>query len=309
MKKFFGLKMTLAALAVVSFASCYDSEGGDVIIPQQTTIDWPAPVYTVMGHVTDRAGSALSDVEISGLLLGQKTDLNGDFSANLTAPFNGDVNFTKEGYYRTTRSLKMPTLKTGAAVFNLDATMYTLDDPQGALKEKDVVITEDEAQAVTQTADYLAEETGIDFTNETDNPVIYSIRANVLSEKLAYGVKAVAAKSDLDEKGQLAFLTWFNTTDFSVYQESPYSEYGDYRDTWKTLTFSIPANFKVTSIKFIPLLTEKTLIFPLEEGDYEQPVEIYDSYVAQVDGIPLDHDHGHGHGNNTNAGGGEVGGE
>lgn len=305
MKKFFGLKMTLAALAVVSFASCYDSEGGDVIIPQQTTIDWPAAVYTVMGHVTDRAGSALSDVEITGLLVGQKTDLNGDFSANLTAPFNGDVNFTKEGYYRTTRSLKMPTLKTGAAVFNLDATMYTLDDPQGALKEKEVVITEDEAKAVTETAADVAAKTGIDFTNETDNPVIYSIRANVLSEKLAYGVKAVAAKSDLDEMGQLAFLTWFKTTDFSYYQESPYSEYADYRDTWRTLTFAIPANFKVTSIKFIPLLTEKTLIFPLEEGDYEQPVEIYDSYVSEVKGVPLDHEHGHG--DNPNAGGGEGG--
>lgn len=305
MKKFFGLKMTLAALAVVSFASCYDSEGGDVIIPQQTTVDWPAPVYTVMGHVTDRAGSALSDVEITGLLVGQKTDLNGDFSANLTAPFNGDVNFTKEGYYRATRSLKMPTLKTGAAVFNLDATMYTLDDPQGALKEKDVVMTEDEAKAVTETAADIAAKTGINFTNETENAVIYSIRANVVSEKLAYGVKAVAAKSDLDEMGQLAFLTWFNSTDFSYYQESPYSEYGDYRDTWRTLTFAIPANFKVTSVKFIPVLTEKTLIFPLEEGDYEQPVEIYDSYVSEVKGVPLDHDHGHG--NDDNAGGGEGG--
>lgn len=306
MKKFFGLKMTLAALAVVSFASCYDSEGGDVIIPQQTTIDWPAPVYTVMGHVTDRFGSALSDVEITGLATGMKTDLNGDFSANLTAPFNGDVNFTKEGYYRATRSLKMPTLKTGAAVFNLDATMYTLDDPQGALKEKEVVITEDEAKSVTETAaDIAAATTGINFTNETDNAVIYSIRANVLSEKLPYGVKAVAAKSDLDEKGQLAFLTWFNQTNFSIYQESPYSEYADYRDTYRTLTFAIPARYKVTSIKFIPLLTEKTLIFPLEEGDYEQPVEIYESYVSQVEGVSLDHEHGHG--DNPNAGGGEGG--
>ena len=304
MKKFFGLKMTLAALAVVSFASCYDSEGGDVIIPQQTTIDWPAPVYTVMGHVTDRAGSALSDVEISGLLLGQKTDLNGDFSANLTAPFNGDVNFTKEGYYRTTRALKMPTLKTGAAVFNLDATMYTLDDPQGALKEKEVVITEDEAKSVTETAADIAAATGIDFTNETDNAVIYSIRANVLSEKLPYGVKAVAAKSDLDEKGELAFLTWFKQSKYSRYQESPFGDYGKYDGR---LTIAIPANFKVTSIKFIPVLTEKTLIFPLEEGDYEQPVAIYDSYVSEVKGVSLDH--GHDHGDNPNAGGGEAGGE
>jgi len=305
MKKFFGLKMTLAALAVVSFASCYDSESGDVIIPSQTTVDWPAPVYTVMGHVTDRDG-AVSDVEITGLAVGMKTDLNGDYSINLTAPFNGDVNFTKDGYYRTTRSLKMPTLKTGAAVFNLDATMVTLDDPQGALKEKDVVVTEDEAQAVTETAADIAAATGINFTNETENAVLYDIWASVLSETLPYGVKAVAAKSDLDEQGELAFLTWFKQSKYSWYQESPFGDYGKYDGR---LTIAIPANFKVTSIKFIPVLTAKTLIFPLEEGDYEQSVEIYDSYVSQVDGIPLDHDHGHGHGNNTNAGGGVVCGE
>lgn len=301
MKKFFGLKMTLAALAVVSFASCYDSEGGDVIIPQQTTIDWPAPVYTVMGHVTDLNG-AVSDVEITGLATGMKTDLNGDYSINLTAPFNGDVNFTKDGYYRTTRTLKMPTLKTGTAVFNLDATMVTLDNPQGALKEKDVVVTEDEVKAVTQTADYLAQETGINFTNETENAVLYDIWANVLSETLPYGVKAVAAKSDLDEMGELAFLTWFKQSKYSWYQESPFGDYGKYDGR---LTIAIPANFKVTSIKFIPVLTEKTLIFPLEEGDFEQPVAIYDSYVSEVKGVSLDH--GHDHGDNPNAGGGEGG--
>ena len=305
MKKFFGLKMTLAALAVVSFASCYDSEGGDVIIPQQTTVDWPAPVYTVMGHVTDRAGSAVSDVEISGLLLGQKTDLNGDYSANLNTPFNGDVNFTKDGYFRTTRSLKMPTLKTGAAVFNLDATMYTLDDPQGALKEKDVTIIEDEANKVTETADDLAEATGINFTNETTNAVLYSFRANALSKRLAYGVQAVAAKADLDEQGEEAFLGWFNQSEFYGYQESPYSEFADYRDTWRTLNVSIPARFKVTSIDVIPLKTEKTLVFPLTEGDFEKPVVIYNSYLVQVAGIPLDH--GHSHGTDPNDGGGDAG--
>jgi hypothetical protein len=303
MKKFFGLKMTLAALAVVSFASCYDSESGDVIIPSQTSVDWPAPVYTVMGHVTDMNG-AVADVDIAGAgLVGMKTDLNGDFSANLAAPINGEVSFTKDGYFRTTRTLKMPTLKTGTAVFNLDAVMYTLDDPAGALKEKDVETNPVEAKAVTVPAADVAAATGINFTNTTDNPVLYDFWASVLTEKLPYGVKAVAAKS-LEEDGQLAFLTWFNQSKFSWYQESPYGDYGKYDGR---LTVSIPANFQVTKIKAIPWLTEMTMIFPLAEGDFEQPVEIYDTYTVEVEGIPLDHDHGHGHGNNTNAGGGAGG--
>lgn len=304
MKKFFGLKMTLAALAVVSFASCYDSEGGDVIIPQQTSVEWPAPVYTVMGHVTATDGSAVSDVDITGLLLGQKTDLNGDYSANLTSPFNGEVNFTKDGYFRTTRTLKMPTLKTGAAVFNLDATMYTLDEPEGAVKENEVTVAEMIAEAVTVPAADVAAKTGIDFTNETGNAVIQNFWAVDLSEDLPYGVKAVTAKADIDEEGEIAFLKWFNESPYHFNQESPFGDYGVYTGR---LTVVIPAFSKVLKLKVTPWKTSKTLIFPLVEGDYEQPVEIYDTYTVEVEAIPLDHDHGHGHGNNTNAGGGAGG--
>ena len=304
MKKFFGLKMTLAALAVVSFASCYDSEGGDVIIPNQTSVVWPDPVYVVVGHVTDTNGAGLSEVEVTGLLLGQKTDLNGDYTASLNSPYNNDVNFTKEGYFRTTRTLKMAEMKTGSAVYNLDATMYTLDEVTGALKEKDVTMTPDEDEAVKATADALAAETGINFTNLTDNQKVYSFWASDLydagADPLPYGVKAVAAKS-LEEDGQVAFLKWFNSTNFRWYQESPYDDYGIFDGR---LTVVIPAMFKVTEIKVIPVLTEKTLVFPLEEDDFLQPVEVYESYQVKVDGVALTHDHGHAHGNGNGTGGG-----
>lgn len=301
MKKFFGLKMTLAALAVVSFASCYDSEGGDVIIPQQTTIDWPAPVYTVMGHVTDING-AVADVDIAGAgLLGMKTDQNGDFSANPPAPINGEVSFTKEGYFKTTRTLKMPTLKTGTAVFNLDAVMYKLDDPAGAVKYTEEVTEADEAKAVEQ-----AVALDPDFTNETDNAIIAYVDVSTLPKFLPYGAKAVAAKS-LEEDGEVAFLTWFNSM-YSWLQESPYKEYADYRKSYRELPLAIPANCKVTKIKVTPIKTETTLLWQFEEGDYTQPVEIYDDYTVEIEEFtPLDHDHGHGHGDNTNAGGGAGG--
>ena len=303
MKKFFGLKMTLAALAVVSFASCYDSESGDVIIPSQTSVDWPAPVYTVMGHVTDING-AVADVDIAGAgLLGMKTDQNGDFSANLAAPINGEVSFTKDGYFKTTRTLKMPTLKTGTAVFNLDAVMYKLDDPAGAVKYTEEVTEADDPKAVVQ-----AVALDPDFTNETDNATIAYVDVRTLPKFLPYGAKAVAAKSDLDELGEVAFLSWFNSMPYAWYQKSPYSEYADYRETWNTLPLAIPANYKVTKIKVTPIKTETTLLWQFEEGDYTQPVEIYADYLVEIEeGTPLDHDHGHGHGNNTNAGGGAGG--
>lgn len=305
MKKFFGLKMTLAALAVVSFASCYDSEGGDVIIPNQTTVDWPDPVYVVVGHVTDSNGAGLSEVNIYNLNVGQMTDLNGDYTVTMNSPFSGDVDFTKEGYFRTTRTLKMATMKTGSAVYNLDATMWTLDEVTGALKEKNVVMIPDETEAVDATADALAAETGIDFTNTTDNAAVYDFWAGSLyaagADPLPYGVKAVVNKS-LEEEGQVAFLKWFNSTNFRWYQESPYGDYGKFDGR---LTVVIPAMFKVTKIVAIPVLTEKTLVFPLLEGDYEVPVEIYESYQVEVEGVALTHDHGHAHGNTNGAGGGE----
>jgi hypothetical protein len=195
----------------------------------------------------------------------------------------------------------MPTLKTGTAVFNLDAVMYKLDDPAGAVQYADEVTEEDEAKAVDQ-----AVALDPDFTNETDHATIAYVDVSTLPKFLPYGVKAVAAKS-LEEDGEVAFLTWFNQTQFAWYQESPYSEYADYRKTYRSLPLTIPANYKVTKIKVTPWKTETTLVFPLEEGDYAQAVEIYDTYTVEIEeGTPLDHDHDHSHGNN---GGGGAGGE
>jgi len=303
MKKFFGLKMTLAALAVVSFASCYDSESGDVIIPNATTVDWPAPVYVVNGHVASTNGAAVADVAVSGL--NKTTDINGDYSATLSSPFVGDVNFTKDGYLRTTRALSMATMTTGTAVYNLDAVMFTPDEIAGALKEKDVVSVPIDADAVNATADNLAAQTGIDFTNDTDNPKVYDFFASDLydagAETLPYGLRAVTSKS-LEEDGEALFLNWFNNTSYYWNgQESPYSDYVTYMGR---LTVVIPAQFKVTKIIATPIKVSKTLVFPLEEGDFEKTVEIYESYQVTVKGESLAHDHGHGHGTETNAGGG-----
>lgn len=306
MKKFFGLKMTLAALAVVSFASCYDSEGGDVIIPQQTTIDWPAPVYVVNGTVTNfDNGAVMSGVNITGLMVGHTTDANGDFSATLTAPFNGEVVFTKDGFFKTARTLKMATLKTGNAVYNMNVQMVSLDSPnvESALKESDVTIEEWPAEAIASTAADLAaieELYDFSFTNTSDKPKALTFGASMLTEELPYGVVAAPAKTD--EEGLELFIKWVSMS----YGNDPFEGYGVYSGL---LTVTVPALYQVTKIIATPVKVSKTLIFPLSDGDFEQPVEMVENYNVTVEGVDLSHDHGHGHGTDTNAGGGETGGE
>ena len=300
MKKFFGLKMTLAALAVVSFASCYDSEGGDVIIPNQTSVVWPKPVYVVNGTVTNfDTGAVMSDVAISGLLVGQTTDANGAFSATLSAPFNGDVVFTKEGFFKTTRTLKMATLETGNAVYNLNAAMVSLNSPNlaAALGEKEVTVEEWTAEAEAKTAAAL-EEAGYGkyMTNTSDEEVAFSFYASELDLDLPYGVIAAPEKAS----GKELFVQWVK----NVYGNDPFEGYGKY---WGLLSVTVPAQFQVSKITVTPTRVFKTLVFPLDEGDFEQAVEMVEEYTVKVEGESLahDHGHGHGHGNGNGAGGGE----
>lgn len=302
MKKFFGLKMTLAALAVVSFASCYDSEGGDVIIPNQTSIVWPDPVYIVNGTVTNfDSGAVMGDVNIAGLMVGHKTDANGYFNATLSAPFNGEIEFTKDGFFKTTRSLKMASLKTGNAVYTMNATMVSLDSPnmESALKEKNETQELWPAEAV-ETAGFALENLediyDFSFTNETGEPKTLSFWASYLAEELPYGVIAAPAKTEAE--GRDLFIKYVK----NAYGNDPFVGYGVYSGI---LNVTVPAYYKVTKFTVTPIKVTKTLVFPLADGDYEQDVEMFESYEVTVDGLPLDHDHGHGHGNGNGAGGGE----
>ena len=296
MKKFFGLKMTLAALAVVSFASCYDSESGDVIIPNATTVNWPAPVYVVNGTVTNfDSGAVLADVAVGGAIT-QTTDANGAFSVTLTSPANGDVTFTKEGFFKASRTLNMASLTTGNAVYTLNTSMISLNSPNlaAALGEKDVTSAEWPAEAEAKSITAF-EDAGYGkyMTNNSDEEVSFSFYASELGYDLPYGVVASAAKAT----GQELFVQWVK----SVYGNDPYEGFGKY---WGMLTATVPAKFAVSKISVTPIKVSKTVIFPLEDGDFEQAVDMVETYIVKVDGTSLAHDHGHGHGTETNAGGG-----
>jgi hypothetical protein len=306
MKKFFGLKMTLAALAVMSFASCYDSEGGDVIIPNQTSVVWPDPVYVVNGVVTDWNGTFMAGVEVTGLALGQTTDTNGFYSAQLSSPFKGEVNFTKTGYFKTVRSLKMATLETGTAVYNLDATMYPLDGGLRMAIREEVADQEEGATKTTTAAQLAAIEADWGeniMTNNTDQAKKYTVDASYFPPQ-PYGVVAVASKTE--EEGQALFYEWVTNT----FGNDPWKDFRTYGERWSDeYTFTVPAMFKVTGIKVTPLHVFEDVIIPLEDGDYVQPVEKITDYVVEVEGVALDHDHihAHGHADGSNGSGGGSG--
>lgn len=308
MKKFFGLKMTLAALAVVSFASCYDSEGSDVIIPTSTTITWPDPVYVVNGVVTDYdAGNVMSGVAVSGAIT-DTTDENGAFSVTLTSPVSGDVDFAKEGYLRATRTLKVASLVKGQgnAIYNMNVAMIAVTSPSMAANIKETEVeapVEVAAEAeVISVADLEA--WGYDpsnFVNDTDEEKSFDIWAGAIAHDLPYGMIAAASKAD---DGKTIFIEY-------VQREFGNDPFEGYRIYNGSLHVTIPAHFQTTSFLVTPLMVAKTLVFPLAEGDYTVAVESITDYRVKADGKSLDHDHGHTHthSNNPNAGGGEVGGE
>ena len=304
MKKFFGLKMTLAALAVVSFASCYDSEGGDVIIPNQTSVVWPAPVYVVNGTVTNaQTGLVFSGVKVGGVLPATTTDSNGQFSVTLSSPVNGNVEFTADGYFKTLRTLNVAKLETGSAVYNVDAVMYSTNNIWGireALREKDVEVEVVTAEAKDATAAQLAaieDIYGDIFTNNSDVAKVYDIPANKFAAQ-KYGMLAVTAKS-FEEDGKAALYQlgmW-------LYDLDPFGgKWGTYTGTYAV---QVPAQSIVNGITITPIKVTKTIVIPFEEGDYEQVVEVIEDYKVEVKAESISHDHGHGHGNGNGAGGGE----
>jgi len=304
MKKFFGLKMTLAALAVVSLASCYDSESGDVIMPYNPGITWPDPVYVVQGTVYDwDNGDVLEGVNVGGVIDATTTDANGQYLVKLSSPVNGDVVFSKEGYFKSYRPVKMVTLSAGDGnvVYNVGTDMIAENSAAfaRAIIFKDVT-TDDgtaktlDAAGVAAIEAYCGENI---MTNNTDIARPYDLPAFLCPEQ-PYGVIAVESKS-LEEDGQAAFIKWAQ----QLYGNDPFEGYGVY-NKWRTYPVTIPAMFKVTSIVITPIVESKTIVFPFNEGDYEQAVEVIDSYKVEVKGVALDHTHGHAHGGASNAGGG-----
>jgi hypothetical protein len=298
MKKFFGLKMTLAALAIVSFASCSDSDSGDVIIPNSQSVELPDPLYVVNGSVTNlENGASVADVTISGAVT--TTAENGYFEVSASSPFKGDITFEADGFYDATRTISQSTLSKGQGtlVSNVSVAMSPVGYIPGGVVEypEDKYPLPEDAEELTNAEVAELISAVPEFTNDTDEPVVAEFSPyEDLGMSIDYGCVVVEPKVDLEQLFKdYVERTWGN---------DPYVGYGIFK---KTMKITVPAHAVLSGLVITPILKESSLSFETEGEKFETAVNIKDEYQISPVFDSLDHDHGHG--DDNNAGGGENG--
>jgi len=298
MKKFFSLKMALAVLvAGAAFASCSDSDAGDIYVPGTTpggsttvNVVYPAAKYVVNGVVTDAATSAaIEGVAVSGAVTAT-TDANGFFTSGAQAsPLNGVVTFTKAGYTTVNRTLVMVEATTGVVSEAMNVVMTTGSvAPAGSVVVPDptaVTLLAKEAKEVP--AAKLAA-----FVNDTDEDK--TIMLDVTDLQLPYGAVVPAAKGVLEDavKAFVAY-TWGN---------DPFVGYGKYEGEVPVL---VPAGKKVLELVVTPVVVPAVFVFETAEGNLEQALEVISQFQAAPACAPLDAHDPHDAHNGDNVGGGD----
>jgi hypothetical protein len=289
--------MTLAALAIVSFASCSDSDSGDVIIPNSQSVELPDPLYVVNGTITNlENGSSVANVTISGVV--SATAENGYYEVSGSTPFKGEIAFKAEGFYDATRTIAQSTLSKGQGtlVSNVSLAMSPIGYIPGGVDEidesKELVPEEAEELTTAEVASLVAKEKK--FTNDTDEPVVAEFSPfELLGLKLDYGCVVAAPKIDMEQLFKdYVVRTWGN---------DPYVGYGIFM---KTLKVTVPAHAVLAGLTITPYLKESSLSFEADGDKFETAVNIKDEYQVSPVFQSIDHEHGHG---GENSGGGEGG--
>lgn len=299
--KFFGLKMAVAVLAVgATFTSCYDSNQGDIYIPDEVVIpEFPDPVYVVNGTVTNfQSGAAVKGAELSGAITATATD--GFFEVKSSTPINGEVTFKATGFYDATRTVAQSTLAKGQGtlVSNLSVAM----SPEGYIPGGIQVVDETAAapaaaKAKEATATALAAFAGFENLTGEDKEVEFSPKDD-LGLSLDFG--AVVPATAVDAK------TLFTDYVKSVWGNDPYKGYGVYAGKLKV---KVPAHARIKTLTITPLQKNLTIKFtdPETNSPFSQKVEVIEEYNYSCVYAVLDHVHGHEHGHSHgegNAGGG-----
>jgi len=277
MKKFFGLKMTLAALAVVSFASCYDSESGDVVIPNSTTIELPAPLYVVNGSISNlETGAAVQEVTISGAV--STSASNGYFEVSSSSPFSGDVTFEADGFYDASRSIAQSTLQNGQGtlVSSLNVAMSPVGYIPNGVDEDVVtpgtpVVAEAETLTTAQVAELISEVA--EFTNDGDEPIEAEFSPSDLGIELPYGAVVAAAKSE--ESMKQLFIDYVGRT----WGNDPYD---DYIVCTKKLKVVVPAHSVLKGLVSIKLKEEDPLTIGYIVRKGSKMSEYGEAYVKRL---------------------------
>ncbi len=286
--KFFSInaKLALAVLAVSTmFASCYDSENGDVTKPYT-----PQPAaYYVAGTITDvETGEALNNaiVKVNGALV-ELTD-----GSYLTSGIEGTntVEVTCDDYKPATRKVTIPKVAAGQVYTAVVSVALAKESTELDVEVK-LVSSVPVTQIETRTKD---DNIGLDLIAE-DEPATFTRKFEVEAGSVLKS-KTPAPSQELD-----AYITEYLGANF-----------GEFNPTTIVVsyTFTIPTwNWlKAVNIQYTYMKTNYNFKSADEECDVT--LNTIAGYLFSTEFEPnhnFSHSHGHGHGHgdgNVNAGGG-----
>lgn len=292
-------KLALAVLAVgTMFTSCYDSENGDVTVPTK-----PAePTYTVNGVVTDfRTGEAIEGATVAIASVGtETTDATGSYTYQGTAPVNGQITISAAGYRDVVRTIKMPTVETGAVVFTVNAALigeYDLPGIEATVME--TASSEVDADALFA-EDPNYETVLANLVNNTPATITLPLTVNNLKMNGKFVNSGVSTKAAEDD-ARNAFIAYCQSN-LGVDPSKGYMA--------GSQVFNIEINpwTEVTALSFKGYAETVSYSFPYEGVEYTYTIEYVSGYSCEPSFHTFGHGHYHGHGHGTggelNAGGG-----
>lgn len=296
--KFFSLnaKLALAVLAVSTmFASCYDSENGDVTKPYVA----PEPVYTISGTITDAlTGEAIENatIEISDVENGTFIYRMGSYSARVKSSGDKTVKVSAPDYEVVTRSVTIAPLNNGEASTTVVNVALT---KTGAINVDNVKVST-VASTVESRPRKLssADETGLDLTADEEAATFvrnFDVVVGAITEP-EIEVAFTGAPEGLVNYAK-------------SYLGAIIGQFGELQQITVPYTISIAPWQCVTSVTVTYAVVTTQYAFEYEGNVYNVSVEGVRTYTFSTQFTPNhnfshSHGHGHGHGENINAGGG-----
>ena len=306
----FNAKLALAVLAVgTMFASCYDSENGDVTKPYKA----PDAVYTFVGTVTNNvtgAPVADADITLSGAVdKTAKTDAQGTYQVVVKANggLQGNVTINVAGtndYEAASATVTVETIENGQAVTYYKNIMvnYVGYLPEGlkvtTASSLDVV---DDLYSGEEGADNYV--LGLDIMNKDSEPLLVK-RTFIVSEGAivtedSQNVFGFATKSSDEVKNAICD---YITNDLC---KAPAKEFQ---------STSLPYEILIAPLSALKSVTV-SYMYETKSYNFTYGNEEYTVKVQRVVKVNLSneqtsfshyhgHGHGHGHGDDINAGGG-----
>ena len=306
----FGAKMALAVLAVSTFASCYDSENGDVSKPYEA----PNPVYTVSGTITDAlTGQVITDAQVTVTdAKGAVSFSNGTYAVQVNTAGTKTVEVSATDYVTESREIVIAELGKGEAsttVANFALMPLTIEEE---FDVNDVTITPVASTVTTETRVLKAsgdpqgedEFLGLDLTADEEAATFdrtFDVVVGSVTDPENIADAFAGAPAEL--------LAYANS-----YLGGVIGQFGAAQTIEVPYTISIPPYYCVESVTVTYAVVSSTYEFAYAGETYTVTVKGVRSYTFTTQFLPNhgfshSHGHGHGHGDNINAGGGILTGD